>query len=463
MAPRHALLAAAAAAAALLGGPARALDLLEAWRAAAAHDTEFAAARAARDAGQARGRQASALWRPNVTLQAGAGIATQESATRGARFAAPGFGQSNGVAFDTSVNNGTSSRYALALRQPLLDRERGAQAEQLRIAASASEIEWHAAEQAVMLRSAEIYLEAALADWQLRLLREQEAAAEKARVEAQDRFKLGDKPVTDVHEAASRAAAVRAQRVAAESALALRRARLADLMGAAPEGELALPSGAPAEAPGALDDWLQRSAAANPQVLLAQAQVRTAEQELRKSDSALSPTLEAVAQIGRDRLSGDGDFGSASQTATQRSIGVQLTVPLYTGGLRSARRDEARALLARAQAALERAREEAARQVHAAWLDLTAGSSRVEALQAGLQASQARLDATAVGLQAGDRTTLDLLNAQNDATSAQLALAQARVQLLTSRLRLAALAGELDEARLRAANEQLARAAATSR
>ena len=454
MAPRHALIAAAAAA--LLGGPAHALDLLQVWRSAAAHDSEFAAARAAHDAGQARGRQASALWRPNVVLQAGAGVATQESATRGAQFAAPGFGQSTGVAFDTSVNNGTSSRYALAVRQPVFDRERDAQAEQLRIAAQGSDVEWRAAEQALMLRSTERYLDAALADWQLRLLRQQEGAADKARVEAQDRFKLGDKPVTDVHEAASRAAALRAQRVAAESELALKRARLADFSGLPANDALALPRATPPAETGSLDEWLGRAAAANPQVLLAQARVRSAQQEVRKAGGVLSPTLDVVAQIGRDRLSGDGDFGRASQTGTQRSVGLQLTVPLYTGGLREARRDESRALLAQAEAELVRAREQAAQQVRQAWLDVTAGRSRAEALEAGLQASAARLDATTVGVQAGDRTTLDLLNAQNEATGAQLALAQARVQLLASRLRLAALAGELDESRLAAANELLA-------
>jgi outer membrane protein len=55
----------------------------------------------------------------------------------------------------------------------------------------------------------------------------------------------------------------------------------------------------------------------------------------------------------------------------------------------------------------------------------------------------------------GDRTLLDALNAQNDAAAARLALAQARTSLLLAHLRLAALAGQLDETTLRSANQAL--------
>jgi outer membrane protein len=136
-------------------------------------------------------------------------------------------------------------------------------------------------------------------------------------------------------------------------------------------------------------------------------------------------------------------------------IGVQLAVPLYTGGLRSARNSEAIALADEARAGRERVRQQVAQQIRGVWLDLAVGQSRVAALAAGLDASRARLDATRTGLQAGERTTLDLLNAENDAAAAELALLQAHVRLLTLPLRLAALGGELDDGTLQKANAQL--------
>ncbi|HYD77685.1 TolC family outer membrane protein [Ramlibacter sp.] len=447
---------------AFAAAPAASTGLVETWRAAAAHDPGFAAARAAREAGQARSRQAGALWRPQAMLEAGAGAATSENAIRGAGFAAPGFGSATGVDFDTSITGGTSTRYGLAVRQPLVDRERDAQQEQLRIASGLADLQWHSAEQDLALRSADLFFQSALAAEQLRLLGRQEDAALKARVEAQDRFRIGDRPITDVHEATARAAALRARRLAAGSELEVRRARLADFTGRPADIQLPLPRGALPQADiGSLESWLERAERENPQVRMAEAQLLHARQETRKNDAVLSPKVDLVARLGRERLSGSGDFGRASQTGTQHSIGVQLSVPLYTGGMRSARHDESLALAQQASAELEQVRQQAAQQTRAAWLDLRVGLEKTAALEAGLAASSARLDATRTGVQAGDRTTLDLLNAQNDAAEAELALVQARVQLIMLRLRLAAMTGALGEADLAAVDGLLGSVPAT--
>ena len=449
----------AAAIASFVTPQAFALDLMDVWRAAVGHDAEFAAARAAGASADARRSQAGALWRPNVALEGGAGWATNETSVRGAQFSAPGFGQTNGVAFDTSVVNGTSGRVALALRQPLVSRERDVQRQQLLISADAADVQWQDAQQALMLRSAERYFDVALAAEQLRLLTRQQAAVDKAYVEAQDRFRIGDRPITDTHEAAARAAGLKAQRVAAEIELELRKAALADLSGLRIGVEL-LPVPAPGQAAAPLEDlqvWLDRVVGGSPTIRLAEAQWRLVEQDARKTDAALSPSLDLVATVGRERLSGGGDFGSASNATSNHAIGLQLSLPLYTGGMRSAQQTEARTAVEKAAADLETARRQVGLQARSAWLDLSVGSTRTEALQAALDASRARLGATRVGLSAGDRTTLDLLNAENDETAAELALLQARIRLLLNGLRLAALAGQLDEARLQQVNGLLQR------
>ncbi|MGZ8260776.1 MAG: TolC family protein, partial [Caldimonas sp.] len=265
------------------------MDLVDVWRAAMGHDAAFAAARAARAAGEARRTQAGTLWKPAVVLEAGAGIATNETAVRGARFAAPGFGQTTGVAFDTSVTNGTSGRVAVALRQPLVSREREVQQRQLEISADVAETQWQGAQQSLILRSAERYFDAALAAEQLRLLARQQTAVDKAHVEARDRFRIGDRPVTDTHEAAARAAGLEAQRLAAETDLELKKAALADVSGLT-IGAQPLPLPAPgreAEALDSLQVWLDRAASGSPMLRLAEANVRIAEQEVRKTDAAL--------------------------------------------------------------------------------------------------------------------------------------------------------------------------------
>lgn len=429
-----------------------ALGLLDAWQAALRQDREFAAEAAARQAGQARGEQARALWRPSVQLTATAGRAGSETASQGAQFYAPGFGQSSGVNFNTSVNSGTSTQWAVQARQPLYNAERSARSEQLTLADQASQVRWQGAQQSLKLRTAERYFELALATARLQLLEQQAEAVGLAAREAQDRYRLGDAPVTDTHEAAARLADLQAQVLAAQAQWQLGQSALAQLTGLpvaqrhvpVPLHDVGLPPLA------AEDQWLADAHAANPALQLQGLQVRVAEQESARHRAVAAATVDLVAQAGRDRLSGRGDFGDARQQASQRMVGVQLTVPLYTGGWRSARHDETLALQAEAEARRDQARLDVDQQVRAAWLGLTVGASRVQALQAAQQASQQRLDATRLGRQVGDRTTLDMLNAHNDATQAALALAQARLDLVLNWLRLAALAGRLDDAEFQA-------------
>ncbi len=456
---RHWVAPAIAAAMLAAASPAaQALDLVDVWHAALQHDPEFRGARAAHAAGQAQSSLAGALWRPNVALEGGVALGSHDSAVRGAHFAAPGLGPSDGVAFDTSVDNGLGSRVALELRQPLFSREREVQGRQLQLAADAADLEWQNAQQALMLRSTERYFDVALAAAQLRLLARQQSVVEQALTEAQDRFRLGDRPVTDIHEAAARAADLKAQHLAKATELELKRVALTDLTGlASVDGALPLPTAgsSPVDDLGDLQAWLARAAQDNPALRLAQTRVHVSEQEARKTKARLSPSVDLVARLSHERLAGSGSFGSASNRANDHSIGVQLSVPLYTGGWREARQTETRALVDQAGAELDRTRQQVLLKTRSAWLELAVGNSQVAALEAAAQASRSRLDATQVGREAGDRTTMDLLNAENDATAAELALLQARVRLLTNRLQLAALAGQLDEERLRQINTRL--------
>ncbi|WP_245591309.1 TolC family protein [Derxia gummosa] len=468
---RHALLATAFVM--TLGGASttHATTLAEAWTAASTHDAELIAAGAAREAGATRRAQSAALWRPTVVATGMAGAGWNDSSTSGAAFSAPGFGSATGVGFDTSIRHGSSGRWALEARQPLWNGERGAQARALDLAADAADLQWRDARQAAMLRTASRYLDAALADAAVTVARRQLDAVERARVEAADRHRLGDKPVTDVHEATARAEAVRAQLLLAETNAELARAALADLTGIAPERlaphlpgtpagrPTAAPSGASSldatDSPGPLDHWLAEARDANPQLALAATAAEIARQDARARSAWASPSLDLVARTGRDRLAGNGDYGHSAVSATSSVIGVQLTVPLFTGGMRAAREAEALHLADKAEAEADNARQTIARATRAAWLGVTAGTGRVAALDAALTASRARLDATRTGLEVGDRTTLDLLDAENDAAAAELALLRARADLLLNRLNLQALAGRLDEPSIQAADRAL--------
>lgn len=436
---------------------ASATDLLDVWHAALQHDFEYAAADASHEAGESRRRQGESLWRPTIQFTGTAGRMSSEYATTGAQFAAPAFPQTDGVSFNTSVNNGALGRWMVEARQPLISRERLARSRQLELSADIGDLEWQGARQTLMLNTAQSYFAVALASESLRILQKQRTAIERELDKARDRHKLGDIPVTDTYEVSARVEAIRAQMLAAETDLQLKQLALSDVTGLQPEAmHLLFPASesTPSESR-ALNEWL--SDAADRNLLLRAQRTRTglATEESAKFSVTASPTIDLVAQIGQDRLSGNGDFGPASINSNSKMIGVQITVPLYTGGYRNARQDEALHLADKARADAERTRQQVALQTRAAWLGLTVGAGRIAALEGALRTNRARLDATRLGRQVGDRTTLDLLNAENDTADAELALLQARVAVLMERLRLSALAGQLDEGALQTVNATL--------
>ncbi len=451
-------LAVALAAAACLAPAAEAAGLVDIWQAAAQHDKTLAVHSAAHAAAQPRRDQAAALWRPNVALSTSIGIAGSDTATQGAQFSAPGFGTSQDVAFATSINSGVAGRVAVTLAQPLYNPLRRAQQLQLGLSVDVADLQWQADRQALMLRTAERYFDLALAEEALRVQQRQLEVVQRAGEEAQDRFKIGTAPVTDTYEAQARLGGVRAQRMAADIDLRLKRQGLADSSGL-PVAELQarLPLGRMTGLPPPdLDTALAAAEAGNPGLRMRRLAVDVARQEAAKHSLRASVTVDVVAQLAQERLSGAGDFGNASNRSGNRSIGLLLNMPLFDGGARDARQLETLRLAEQAAAEVDNTREQVAQQVRAAWLGLSVGSERVAALAQALHAAEARSDATALGRVAGDRTTLDLLNAQNDGAAARLALAQGRVALVMERLRLAALAGALDEQALRAADADAA-------
>ncbi len=136
-------------------------------------------------------------------------------------------------------------------------------------------------------------------------------------------------------------------------------------------------------------------------------------------------------------------------------LGLSLNVPLYTGGYRSGKLQESVSALSQAAAEYETALQQAQQQAHSVWLALQTGPARLSAMQAAWRASQARLDATRLGRQVGDRTTLDLLQAENDAAQTELVWLRAQTDLLQARLQLDALTGHLSAQSLQAVNALL--------
>ncbi|MEO8303047.1 MAG: TolC family outer membrane protein [Betaproteobacteria bacterium] len=435
------------------------VDLISAWDAAQRMDSTFAAAGAELQAGQARGRQGRALFLPTVTVSGSVGYGNGQQNMSGAQFTAPGFGTVNGVEFRTDIHDGTATGWRVTAQQPIYNAELQANARQLALQSDMAELQFRAAHQDLMLRTARIYFEVLLAEDALEEIRRQAAATDRALKVAKESFEEGKSPVTDRNEAQARYDDIVAQEALARDDLELKRAAFFDLTGLPADHlkRIAADTALRAFDAGKLEQWIAKAGDGSP-LISAKALARDiAAQEARKFGALSSPTLALVAQAGGDRLSGNGSFGTSSIVSSNSGvISVQLSVPLFTGGLRSARNEEAVALADRAQFDTDATRKAVIQQTRSAWLGTTSGLARIRARERALDSATARLDATEIGHEVGARTTLDLLNAQADLFRAQRALQQVKYQVLLDRLTLAKAAGELSVADLQSVNANLA-------
>lgn len=441
--------------------PAAAADLVDAWQSALQHDPAFEAARAQRQAGEARQRQGRALLLPQVAASASGGYVTTDRDTTGAQFSAPGFGASNDAAFRTRIEGGQATGWAISAQQPIYNAERFANSRQLGTQAQLAEVQFRAAEQELILRTAQAYFAVLLAEETLLTTRFQKSAAARALDVASERFEVGAAPVTDRDEAKARFDDITSQEILSSDELQLRRLAFADLTGTSAIGLRRLAAGDSLErfGVGPLAAWSERAAQHNPLIAMQHLGIAIARDEVEKFRAAFSPSLDLVARVADERMSGSNGPGSTSITSNSRTVGVQLSIPLYTGGMRNAKHDEAVALARKAEFDAQALRQEVLRQTQASWLGVSSGISRVNARAQALRSAQSRLNATETGNEAGARTTLDLMNAQTDFFQAQRNLAQAKYQLLLERLRLSAVAGELSDTELRNVNAALVAAA----
>lgn len=423
----------AALLAACLGGalaPARAMDLRAAYEAALVQDATIRAARAAADATRERLPQALAQRLPNISANASYHRNNLDSTTPDML----GRLTKQHRAYD-------SSNVALVLRQPIYRPALAALVRQAHAQVDNAQALLESDEQGLLMRLGQAYFEALQAREQLALAVEQ-IAIYRTQVDAADkRWKGGAGVRTDVDEAQARLDLAIAQELEAQQALQYHVRRLESMTGepVAALGVLDTERFAPeGPAPASLDDWVRRAEQASAELRALQAQLAAAEAEIDKAQAGHKPTLDAVAQWSRSESD---NVTSVNSRYDNKTIGLQLTVPLYAGGYVNSTVREAVALRERAREMLEAARLDLALRVRTEFRNMTEGVLRIRALEQAVRSAEQMVHSNRESFKAGVRTTLDVLNAEQQKMAALRDLAQARHGYALARLRLHALAG----------------------
>lgn len=430
------------AAAALLPPLARAADLIELYRAAKAHDAQYAAARAQLVAGREKLPQGKAGLLPSIALTANTTWNDLESRSR-----------ATGVTIDRRYN---SNGWNVTLTQPLFRWPNWLGYQQAELAVAAAEVQFVQAEQDLALRVAQAYFDVLLAQEALFTVRAQKTAIAEQLEAAKRNFEVGTATITDTHEAQARYDLIVAQEIAAENDLAVKRQTLATVVGSAPENLKRLRDGVNIgrPQPESLDAWLAAAESDNPSVRLAHTQLALAQREAEKQRAGHYPTLDLVATHGKSASGFSSTAGGGTDSASS-TIGLQFSLPLFAGGAISSREREAVSLIDKARADVDHARRQAALAARQAYLGVTAGLAQVKALEAGVKSSELALESNKLGYEVGVRINIDVLNAQSQLYDTRQKLAKARIDTLLAQLRLKAAAGRLAEEDLAAINALL--------
>jgi outer membrane protein len=205
--------------------------------------------------------------------------------------------------------------------------------------------------------------------------------------------------------------------------------------------------------PVSMDKWVEMATQTNLMISIQQQALEIATQEVERQNAGHLPTLDAIASY-TDRYANGGvnSFGSDLKDAT---IGLQLQIPLYQGGAVSSRVREAVANKQKAMDDLVAARRQAELGARQAYLDLVSIVSQIKAYEQALSSSQSQLDSTMLGYEVGVRTSVDVLNAQQQFFTAKRDLLQSRYAYLMNILSLKSAVGLLNEADVDAVNQQL--------
>ena len=414
---------------------ASALGLMEAYDAALQNDSAYRAALAESQSGQEYKVIGRSYLMPNIS----------------ANYSV----NANLADISTQVNAGSTSEYrkywsqagAIQARQPLFNLDVMARYRQGIAQTKASEAQFAASGQDLILRLVSLYATANYAEDQLALAIAQRDSYAELQKTNNRLFTQGEGTQTDMIETQAKFDLSEAQLLESQDSLVNARNALAALVGleVTKLSPLREDFRVASIQPASFDEWRAIALAQNPELIGQRYAVEAAKQEINKSKSGHAPRLDGIASLSRNKSDTTNTF---RQDAVVTSAGVQLTVPIFSGGSVRALTRQATAQHEKAQANLDTKSNEIISELHKQYSATASSTLRIDALVKSVSSARLLIDATRKSIKGGVRTNLDVLNAQRQFFEVKRDLALARYNYLISYLRLHKAAGNLSVSNL---------------
>jgi outer membrane protein len=424
-------------------GQAKLQSLVDIYHQAILHDPTLASALSANQAAQEIIEQGKALYRPTVNFNADASAVKTD--IRYLKSNVPP-GQSNFETYKAGID----------ARQPIYRKQNLVQIEQSKTQVSQADKQLHLSQQSLILRTTQAYFEVLIAQDKIDLIIAQKAAILSQLEQAKANFEVGNATITDVNEAQARFDLIAAQEIAAINEYEISKYAVQVITGEKPQKLATVKADIKTNV---LDQnigkWLEVAAQNNLNIQIQQDTVKFSEQEIERERAGHLPTLDAVANLSESYSTGSASVFSSGNDLKTGSIGLQLQIPLYHGGAISSKVRQAALNKQKAQDDVEIARRQTDLETQRAYLNLSTTIAQVAAYEQALVSSQSQVDSTKLGYEVGVRTSVDVLNAEQQLFSAKRDLLQVRYNYLVNIIRLKAVSGLLAEADLVDINQQL--------
>ena len=400
-------------------------------------------------------RSAEAAWRAGI-----------EKAPQGRAGLLPQVGiqqviYRNGVRIPGQTIPGYSTNgFTLTLNQPLFNWAAWENWQQGQLLAMDADLALAQAKQDVLLRVSLAYLAALNAQDDLVLaIGHRKAVAEQLAL-AKRRFALGDATIVDTNEALAGFDAARADEVAAQTQLDTSYAALQKIVGHPVSRVNGWRDDArlPPVAPAALEQWINTAATADYGVRRKMIAIQLASRERSKARAGDYPTVALVSNASNGNaafINGQTNFYTGASRGSSGYVGIQISLPLTDGLMTRSKIREALALEDKAREDLDDAQRSARLATHDAYLGVTRGLVRTEALASAVRSATVALRSNQTGYRVGVRVNADVLDAGDKLYRAQRDLARARTETFAQALKLKASTADLGEADLAALDTML--------
>ena len=334
-----------------------------------------------------------------------------------------------------------SHGYSLNLSQPLFHRDRFITLSQADSRIKESEAKLVKAQQDLIISVSETYFNVLRSIDNLEFAKIEVKSLNRQLEQANQRFEVGLSAITDVQEAQAGYDLAIAQEIEAINGIDNAKEEVRELTGEYIDdfdglGEnITLIRPAPED----IDSWSELSINQNLDITAANFALETARKEIKKQYAGHLPTVDIVASHGYD--STGGRFGSTR--IDRSSIGLELNVPIYSGGIVSSKTREAYENYNSAMHYLEKARRTSQRNTREAYLGVISGISQVNALKQAVISSETALTATEAGFEVGTRTAVDVVASQRATSKARRDYSNAKYDYILNTLKLKRSAGTL--------------------